>query len=834
MARSHFARLRGRQTPVGELAGRLPRVIAATVAGLAVAALPALAGSAQAASSAGGAGGAGARPAGLGKPITRAGLAAHASRSQPASGPLTVTITSMSPSYAMPGRTMLIAVQVRNVSDTALSDLTLQVLTSGSFTSRGYLELYARGEYSPAESQVNLRPLRIGQLAAGATWARRIHVPVSALHLSCFGVYPLAVQVSDPLGAPATDQAVLPYWPSKKGSCPVQRPKRSDISWIWPLIDQPHQGPCPDELVDNSLAASVAPAGRLGELLAVGAKYAGSGRLTWAVDPALLDSVQTMTQPYLVGGSADCTGGQQHSASSSAASWLHELTVATSGRMVFATPYADTDVAALTQDSRTHDLSRAFTEGQQVAGQILGRRFVPRTVPAAGTRLAAAAWPAAGIANYALLENLAADKISTVILSSAMMTVLAPPVNYTPSAVTSTVDGLGTRLHLLLADDAISAWLGSPGASSSQPGDTFKVRQMFLAETAMIVAEAPNTPRAIVVAPPRHWNASPQLMSDLLSDTVSAPWLRPSTVRQLLALPPDHLIRSQPKSVSAGELSRALLAQVARSDRQVALLESILPTPNLQLYRALFGAESSAWRGGHAAERPARALVTRISRFVEAQLDGLSVAGPSGVTLGGTVGSSTVAISNQLSYPVRVKIEVSASNSSVTISIAAKGIVTVPAETTKVVKLTVHATSTGSATIRLRLESPHTGRILPVPQLVMHVQATRSGIIVLIIVAGLLAVFVFTSAARAIRHGRPRPPEPSESDPGSPGGGPADQPAGTEEPDNVEVSQSELTSTGQAIASQGPLVPDRPSVPSRTATTSHPAEPGHVPAEGHR
>jgi hypothetical protein len=806
-------------------------VIAAAVAGVAVAALPVLAGSAQAAFATGAAQ---ASPAGPGQPITRTGPVALASRSQPASGPLTVTVTSMSPSYAMPGQTMIIAVQVRNVSATAQSDLTLQVLTSGSFTSRGYLELYARGEYSPPQSQVNLRPVTIRQLAAGATWARRIHVPVSALHLSCFGVYPLTVQVSDPLAAPAFDQAVLPYWPNKKGSCTSQRPKRSDISWIWPLIDQPHQGPCPDELIDNSLAASISPAGRLGELLAIGAKYAGPGRLTWAVDPALLDSVQTMTQPYQVGGSANCTGGQQHSATKSAASWLHELTVATAGRTVFATPYADTDVAALTQDSRTHDLSRAFTEGQQVASQILGRHFAGAAIPAAGPQLAAIAWPAAGIANYALLENLAADKISTVVLSSAMMTILRPPVDYTPSAVTSTVDGLGTKLHLLLADDAISAWLGSSGASSRQPGAMFKVRQMFLAETAMIVAEAPNNPRAIVVAPPRYWNAPRQLMSGLLADTVSAPWLRPSTVRQLLALPPDHLIRSQPKSVSASELSRGLLREVARCDRQVALLESILPTPNLQLYRSLFGAESSAWRGGHAAEAPARALVTRISRFVEAQLDGLSVAGPSGVTLGGTVGSSTVAISNQLSYPVRVKIRVSASNGSVTISIADRGVVTVPAQTTKVVKLTVHATSTGSATIRLHLESPHTDRTLPVPQLVMHVQATRSGIIVLIIVAGLLAVFVFTSAARAIRHGRPRPPEPADGDPGSPAGGPPDRPAGPEEPDNVDVSQSELTSTGLANASQGPSVPDRPPAPSHPATPGYPGEPGHVPAEGHR
>jgi len=725
---------------------------------------------------------------------------------QPASVPVTIAITSMSPSYAMPGQRISIAVQVRNVSGTALSGLSVQMLSSGKqFTSRSYLEYFALGYYAPSEPALNLPPVMIGRLAAGAAWTGSISVPVSALGLTCFGVYPLTAQVSDSAGPLASDPTPLPYWPRKKSSCPIQRPKPTDISWVWPLIDKPHQGPCPG-LLDNSLAATIAPTGRLGQLLAVGASYAYAARLTWAVDPALLDGVQTMRQPYLVGGNASCTGARPYPASSAATAWLHELSVATAGQTVFATPYADTDMAALTQVLRNHDLSRSFAQGQLVAGQILKRSFAPEAIPAGGRQLAAVAWPADGIANYALLENLAAIKISTVILDSSTMQV-RPPVYYTPGAVTSTLDGLGTRLHFLLADDTISQWLGSRDAQSGQLSAIFKVSQMFLAETAMIVAEAPSISRSIVVAPPRRWNPTSQLASDLLAETVTARWLRPTTMSQLLALPADHLIRSQPQRVSSDELSRKLLSQVARSEPAVALLESILITPNQQLYRAVFGAESSAWRDGRAAERPAQALVTRIARFVEDQMDRLSVSGPTGVTLGGTVGSSTVAISNQLRYPVRVKIGVSSSNGSVTIIVPDKGIFTVPADETRVVKLAVHATSTGSATVTLRLTSPLTGIRLPVDALVMHVQATRSGVIALIICAGLLAVFVFTSAARAIRHGRPGPPEPADHDAGSAGGGPADRPDGGQEPDNVGAERSHLMPTGPAIAGQGPPEP---------------------------
>jgi hypothetical protein len=634
-------------------------------------------------------------------------------------------------------------------------------------------------------------------------------VPVSALGLSCFGVYPLTAQVSDAAGPLAADPTLLPYWPGRSRTCSARRPRPSDIAWIWPLIDRPHQGACPG-LLDNSLAGSIAPGGRLSDLLAVGRTYASQARLTWVVDPALLDNVRTMIQRYLVGGSPGCGGGREQAGSRNAAAWLRSLSAATASQTVVATPYADVDIAALTQHVRNHDPGRAFAEGQRVAGQILNRTFTPGKLLPGSRQLANLVWPADGVANYALLEYLASIRISTMILDSSTMPPV-PAVNYTPGAVTSTPDGVGTQMRVLLADDTISKLLGSRDARSHGLGAIFRVRQLFLAETAMIVAERPRMPRAIVVAPPRRWNPARRLASGLLADTASAPWLRPSSVGQLLTVPPDHLARSQPESVSPHELSRRLLRHVVKLDGKVALLESILVRgePNLLLYRAAFGVESSAWRGSRRAERRAYAMLIHTSRFVAAQWKELTVGGFGDVTLGGTVSTVRMHISNRLGYPVRVRLVVTASNASVKASVlnTDKGVITVPAGVVTV-KLAVTASTGGSATIRISLRNP-SGRPLPVRPLAMHIRATQFGTLALAICAAALAVFVLASAARAIRLGRPGPPEPAGEEDGPPDAGPADRPGGAEKPDNVEPDQSELTTAGPAFTDQRLPAPGR-------------------------
>jgi len=738
MARSHVAWHRPRRAratapgvrALGAGAGAVAGVAAGLAACAAAVALPLLGGTAQAAT------------------VSRAqptGPARAARAAQGAVAPLRLAVTTVSPAYAQDGRTLTISGQVRNASTTA-TGLTVQLWSSAApLASRTDLVDYAHGTYVPAQSAVPLSaPIATAHLNPGGSWTWTAHIPVSVLGLRCFGVYPLTATVSDTAGTDlASDPVPLPYWPRSAHACGAKtQPKPFPISWIWPLIDTPRQGPCAG-LLDNTLAASIAPGGRLNELLAIGSQYAAKAGLTWAIDPALLDNLQTMRHPYPVGGSPSCAGASQHPASARAAAWIAGLRKATAGQPVFVTPYADVDVGALASYG-SPDLDLAFTDGDLIAHQVLGRSASPASVPAGHQELSALAWPPGGAASPSTLEKLAALRLSSVILTMPASSAAAAA---TPGAARSYLTGIGTWMHVLLADRGLATLLASPAAGSRRPGAAFGVSELFLAETAQIVAQAPGQVRPIVVTPPRRWDPPGQLASSLLSDTVTAPWLSASTVGQIESQP-DQRSGLPPYQAGRG-LSRRLLQAVSRLDAQIALLQSIRVGPNPILNHAVFGIESSSWRGRNG--KLAEVMLDRTQRYVDRQFGGLAIIGSPYVTLGGKVSTVPVVIRNTLNYSVRVRLVLQATNATVTL---ARPVVLVHAHSYSTpLRLIVHASGSGSGIIRLSLTSPGHAA-LPV-HLLMHVKPTEFGALVLVICAAVLAVFVIASAARALRHGRP-------------------------------------------------------------------------------
>lgn len=698
-------------------------------------------------------------------PLAGGGAAARASVFRTASQPnvpVALAVTSVSPSYASPDRTITVKGVVRNVSGAAVSGLSIRMWWSRTpFTSRINVEDFALGTYAPGGLAPVSAPLTINDLATGATARWTIRIPASAIQVSCFGVYPLTAQVSSASQSLASFPIPMPYWPKAHGTCPIARPRATRIGWVWPLIDAPHQGPCPG-LIGNGLATAVAPGGRLATLLAVGREFTSSAQLTWAIDPALLDNLGTMTRPYRVGATASCSAAERLAADPQAAQWLSALAKATAGQQVFVTPYADVDVAALLRRGMNADLKRAFAIGRSIASQVLSQAIVSDAPSAAGQGVSAVAWPPAGVASNAVLENLAALKFSTVILAMP-----PSPVSYTPSAVSSLPDGVGTTLHVLLADSPISELLASRDASSRQPGAMLKISQLYLAETAMIADEAPSISRPIVVTPPRRWNPAPALAAKLLANTVSAPWLRPANISRIASSPAEHVFSNLTQNPPRASLPRSLLRQVTVLDRRVGLLESIRATPDPALYQAVTSIESSAWSGSSV--RTARAMLKRTSRFVDDQFAGLSISGVTQVTLGGQVSNGVpVTIRSTLSYPVRVKLSVTVSNNSVRV-VQPKAITLSPHQI-KTLKLTVHASRDGSARVKLRLTSV-AGTVLRDSPYYVQIRATDFGRIALVICAAALAVFVIASAVKAIRHGRPQSRPGADQASGGPANG---------------------------------------------------------------
>jgi Family of unknown function (DUF6049) len=667
---------------------------------------------------------------------------------------VSVTIDSMSPRYATPGSTVTVTGTVGNGTAQPKVGLQVQLYTSPTaFTSRDQMDGYlSQGGDEGLVAEGNPFTLAVS-LAPGTTVQWHASFSVTSAGISTFGVYPISAQVSDPAGnALASDQTLLPFW-SGRQAAGLQRPLA--IAWVWPLIDQPHHEVCAaatagDLLTNNDLAQSVAPAGRLSALLAAGQANADA-HLTWLIDPALLGDVATMTQPYQVDLSSQCASDSTQPASKTATAWLSALRSVTADQATVLTPYADVDVSALVHSGLNADLTSAYTIGYAVADQVLHRSFTPSI-----------AVPAGGTADISVLTTLAtAEHISTVVLSSSEMPPSDTGVFEPDDAVTRIRTPAGTTMNVLLADPVLTSVLsaGDTGSGALPPGTQFAVSQRFLAETAMIAAEAPDSSRSIVVSPPAGWSPSAALADQLLSETVHAPWLAATALGSLPRTPDTYasLARTPPPDnrVSPGELSRDYLNTVSTVDAALALYKSMLYRPASSYLQSLdeerAATESSAWRGGAG---QGVTLADSLSSYLNGEETKVQIVVSPQVSMGGASGQIPVSIRNGGNKAIEVQLNASADNSPDRPSQLtfghARTVVTVPPGQAVTARLQVSSAPIGSTLIRLSLSSGN-GTPLTFADKSFTVVSTRYGRAILFLIGAAIGVLVLTSGFRGVR-----------------------------------------------------------------------------------
>jgi len=725
-----------------------------------------------------------------------------------------IAITSLSPAIAQPKDKIVVSGIAANPASMALPSPTVQ-LWSSSFplasraTMNGYLT--APGG-TGLDTQVGTPLTLPGPVPAHGTerWSMTLNVTQAGMRL--FGVYPLTAQLSSAGGPVDVARTFLPFWPGKSAARSV---KPLTIGWVWPLIDTPQRGACA-ALLTNELARSVAPGGRLSSLLAAGQSADGRrALLTWAIDPALLSDVAVMKQPYRVGAHENCSGGKTKGASRAAAAWLNAVRGVTGQQDFFVTPYADVDMAALAHHGLDAELSAAFADGATVAQKILGQE--QRATPALPGPVA---WPAGGVADYTVLEELAAQQHVQVMIMDSELMPPASSVTYTPTAVATTPNRTGGQMHVLLSDHQITQILagrrnqipgvvpGPAGMPASARGlirqaAAFGKEQWFLAETAMIAAEPATAPRALVAAPPQRWDPSLSLADALLADTVTAPWLRPATLASMVAAgpPPGSPARQPPPSHrSSGELTGSLLKRVRFTLAvQVRLLDSIMATGGRDyLSTAVDAVESSAWRGGKRAQRPAGQLLRRDLYFVGEKLRQVRIVGSSRVTLGGKAGDVPVSVRNNLPQEVTVRLRAAPLNGEHVVIAPYKQVINVPGKSQVTVRIPVQAALAGSSTLKLWLTTPE-GAALPGGSANLTVTATHFGTLAIVIISVALVVFVLSAAARAIRRSGPQDGEAgAEADAAEALPSPGDPASGKDEPGSV----------GSGTAEEGPAKED--------------------------
>jgi len=682
-------------------------------------------------------------------PAAQASPARAAAAGSPAG--VSVTINSMNPSYAAPGATVNLSGTVTNHTGQAKAGLLVRLYTSQDrFLTRDGMDAYLGHGVASGLTPAGPGYTISASVPPGASVAWSTSFEVSTAGISVFGVYPVTAQLQDLSTGDvlSTEQTLLPFWPGAKAASLLSPLK---ISWLWPLIDQPHNQVCP-ALTSNGLAASLRAGGRLAALLTAGASHADAD-LTWVIDPALLSDVNTMASPYLVGTKPNCTNPTEEPALPAARSWLATLRQVSPAQPTVITPYADVDMSALIHQGRTADLATAFSTGDAVAGSVLHGKF--------GHEIA---WPPGGTADLSLLTNLAAaEHVSTVVLNSGEMKPVNADTVFQPDDAVTSLRVAGLPMNVLLSDKTLTSVLqaGDTGTGTMPQGTEFAVRQRFLAETAMIAAEEPNSARTIVVAPPANWSPSQTLAGDLLGETTTTPWLAPTTLDRLSSSADTQrtVVRVPPPAskASPGELSRGYLRNVGTIDTKLGVYQSMLYKPKASysqsLNTALVATESAAWRGRAATQGGARAHT--LSEYLGGALSKVKIITSAQVPMGGSSGLVPVSIQNGLQrQAIQVRVVASAVNSpsrtsQLTIGHFQSLVIVYPQQVTEPVRLPVSSAPQGSTEIQLSLTSAN-GTPLPVTAKLIVV-STRYGRAILFLIGAAIGVLVLTSGYRGIR-----------------------------------------------------------------------------------
>jgi hypothetical protein len=688
----------------------------------------------------------------LGAPAAQAaaGQVQQSVRTDAAAPPsLAISISGMTPRYATKSSTITLTGALANRTGSAVSGITVQAETSATnFSGRSAMTTFTDTGSYPSLLEAAGSGEVTGAVPNGATVRWSVSFPAAGLY-DQFGVFPIQVQASTANGAyTAAARTFSVYWAA--GSAAAE-PTPLQVGWVWPLVDTPQQGACGQTLATSRLAGSVAAGGRLSTLLDAGSTWGQADHLTWDIDPALLSDVSVMTRPYSTLGDADCSGRFQQKPSPAATQWLTELSTATAGQSAFLTPYADVDVAALSHAGLDGSLRSAYQLGDAVAGQILPNTFGTNGTSTGDGSVLRAAWPAGGLADADVLTSLANDGgVSTVILNSDEMQ-SSTPGGY-DNALAKTTSGIGTSMSVLLADSGMTSLLGSASATSSEAGQ-FAFTQDFLAQTAMISAEAPNLGRSLLIAPPTDWDPAPAEAKALLSMTQDTPWLHSVGLSTLSAdaakLPSESL---PAKQVSRDELSATYLDRVKEAANGVSVFTDLLYKPSApqvsSLEEAVAATESSAWRGTGSAG--GWLAVTHLTNYLADSEHKVQIIASNKILLAGNSGETPVSVRNNLGVPVQVKVTASTpAHSQLRVGKFA-ALLYVPAGKTNTVRMPLHAASIGTTTVQLQLVTQN-GSPLAWTAKSLSVEVTRVGRFLLTVIGGALGILILTSVYRLRR-----------------------------------------------------------------------------------
>ncbi|WP_156755386.1 DUF6049 family protein [Actinokineospora pegani] len=565
-----------------------------------------------------------------------------------------------------------------------------------------------------------------------------------ALRLDKPGVYPVALNFNgvpefgrtERVGALST---LLPVLADGAGGQVPPPAQPSRVTVLWPLVDdRPRQVQTPLDggrpvFSDDGLSASLS-GGRLFNLVDSVRKAATDNAtvlrsLCFAIDPDLVATVRTMTEGYQVrtpdGRLVEGSGGP------AAQFWLDRVAELVRGQCVVAMPHSDADLSALTRVGAISLMSDAVELGAGVQ-EVLDARPMPGVV-----------WPVRGTLDDTTTGLLSTVRRTTVLAESGRLTGAQGQAPYR----------LSDNLDAVPYDQLIARSL-SPVSSRDDAAVKTSSVQNGLATLVFRSVLRPTPDQALVVAPPRRWNAGSAELAAFLQTVQGLEeqqYVSALSLQSMVEGPTQGTATGLSYDVAdaAAELPMAVTTRIAENDRlQRELANDVLfeddtrlvePSALVQpLREGLVRASSTAWRG---TPDRAAAFATAVENQMAALLGRVTVVGPTiPVSLASSNSPIPIFISNDLPVAVQAKINLGGSpglrpDETMLVRVPAKGGIQryLDTEVTRSGKFSVDVwlTTEGgtrlSATSRVDLSSTSYGSIT------LAVTFTAAGVLVLLV-----------------------------------------------------------------------------------------------------